>query len=177
MKTFFISLISFAILFSCTDSQKKDKQSIKIKSNSTKTIKKIMNQENAVEIDKNGIANIIITSNDEMKFDVNKIKVKPGQKIKLTLKHTGQLDKRIMGHNVVVLKNGVKLPDFAAQAAASADNDYIPKGTTDVIAYTKMIGGGETTEIEFTAPEAGTYDFICSFPGHYALMRGKFIVQ
>ncbi|HBX64839.1 MAG TPA: azurin, partial [Balneolaceae bacterium] len=26
-------------------------------------------------------------------------------------------------------------------------------------------------------PEAGTYDFICSFPGHYALMKGKFIVE
>ncbi|MCB0632702.1 MAG: azurin, partial [Lewinella sp.] len=26
-------------------------------------------------------------------------------------------------------------------------------------------------------PAPGTYDYICSFPGHYALMQGKFIVE
>ena len=40
-----------------------------------------------------------------------------------------------------------------------------------------MIGGGQTTSITFTAPAAGTYDFICSFPGHSGLMKGKFIVE
>ncbi|MCA9748564.1 MAG: azurin, partial [Romboutsia sp.] len=23
----------------------------------------------------------------------------------------------------------------------------------------------------------GTYDFMCSFPGHYSVMKGKFIVE
>jgi azurin len=40
-----------------------------------------------------------------------------------------------------------------------------------------MLSGGETTTIEFTAPAAGTYDYICSFPAHYAMMKGKLIVQ
>jgi azurin len=40
-----------------------------------------------------------------------------------------------------------------------------------------MIGGGESTVIEFVAPEAGTYTYICSFPGHYAMMKGKLIVE
>ncbi|MFT4802251.1 MAG: azurin [Flavobacteriaceae bacterium] len=40
-----------------------------------------------------------------------------------------------------------------------------------------MLGGGETTTIEFTAPEARTYDYICNFPAHYALMKVKLIVQ
>jgi azurin len=40
-----------------------------------------------------------------------------------------------------------------------------------------MIGGGEQTTITFDAPEKGVYDFICSFPGHVALMQGKFIVE
>ena len=63
------------------------------------------------------------------------------------------------------------------KAAASKSNDYIPEGTIEVIAHTKMIGGGETTVIEFVAPEAGTYTYICSFPGHYAMMKGKLIVE
>jgi azurin len=93
------------------------------------------------------------------------------------LKHTGKLDKKIMGHNVVILKNGVKASAFAVKAASSKDNDYIPNGTNEVIAHTKMIGGGESTVVEFLAPEKGTYNYICSFPGHFAMMKGKLIVE
>jgi azurin len=49
------------------------------------------------------------------------------------------------------------------------DNEYIaPDYEDQLIAYTEMIGGGETSTVEFTVPEtAGDYDFICTFPGHY----------
>ena len=59
---------------------------------------------------------------------------------------------------------------------AAKDNGYIPEGD-DIIAHTKMIGGGESVEITFDAPAAGTYDYICPFPGHYGIMKGKFIVE
>ena len=130
-----------------------------------------------VVVDAEGVANILITTNDIMKFSIKKMTVKAGQKVKLTLTHTGKLDKNVMGHNVVILKQGVNLTAFGNKAATAAANGYIPKGTTDVIAHTKMIGGGETAVIEFDAPAPGTYDFLCSFPGHYALMKGKFIVE
>ena len=68
-------------------------------------------------------------------------------------------------------------PAFAAKAATEKANGYIPTDSKDVIAYTEMIGGGQTTTIEFDAPAAGEYDFICSFPAHYAMMKGKFIVE
>jgi azurin len=141
------------------------------------TKKKNKTEDKTVVVDANGVANVTITSNDGMRFDVRKINVSPGQKVRLTLTHTGKLDKRIMGHNVVFLKNGVKPSAFAVKSAAARDNDYIPEETTEVIAHTKMIGGGETTVIEFIAPEAGTYNYICSFPGHYAMMKGKLIVE
>ena len=141
------------------------------------TKKKNKTEDKTVVVDANGVANVTITSNDGMRFDVRKINVSSGQKVRVTLTHTGKLDKRIMGHNVVFLKNGVKPSAFAVKAAAARDNDYIPEETTEVIAHTKMIGGGETTVIEFIAPEAGTYNYICSFPGHYAMMKGKLIVE
>ncbi|MGD1893724.1 MAG: plastocyanin/azurin family copper-binding protein [Cyclobacteriaceae bacterium] len=46
-----------------------------------------------------------------------------------------------------------------------------------MIVHTKFIGGGESDTITFEAPSPGTYDYICSFPGHYALMQGKLIVE
>jgi len=87
------------------------------------------------------------------------------------------MGKKVMGHNFVLLKRGVSLIAFGNKAATASANEYIPEGTQDIIAYTKLIGGGETAVIEFDAPEVGIYDFLCSFPGHYAIMKGKFIVE
>ncbi len=164
------------LVISCQNA-KKQKPQKKIKTTLSKKQQTAPPTKTNVVVDKNGVANVIITSNDGMKFDVRKINVKAGQKIKLTLKHTGKLDKKIMGHNVVFLKNTIKPSTFAIKAGSYKNNDYIPEGTTDVIAHTKMIGGGETTFIEFTAPESGTYNYICSFPGHYAMMKGKLLVE
>jgi len=127
--------------------------------------------------EKNDVNNILITSDDYMKFDTRKITVQSGKIVKLTLKHIGQLDVQVMGHNFVLLKKKVNLIEFANKAATARDNQYIPVGSDEVIAYTDMIGGGQETTIEFLPPEPGVYDFVCSFPGHYAMMKGKFIVE
>jgi len=122
------------------------------------------------------VMEITLTADDQMRFGMNEIKVKPGQTVRLTLEHTGQMAKNVMGHNFVLLTKGTDINTFGQEAVQAADNEYIPKNTNQVIAHTELIGGGESTTIEFQAPEAGSYDFICSFPGHYAIMRGKFIV-
>ncbi|MFV9552228.1 azurin [Algibacter sp. PT7-4] len=121
--------------------------------------------------------NIVITGNDAMQFNKKVIRVKAGKKVKVTLKHIGKMGKNVMGHNFVLLKQGVNLTAFGNLAASASDNSYIPKNTNNVIAHTKMLGGGETAVIEFDAPKVGTYQFLCSFPGHYALMKGEFIVE
>lgn len=119
-----------------------------------------------------------LTGNDMMKYNLEKIEVKAGQTIKLNLTHVGKMDKAVMGHNFTLLKEGVDLVDFATKAATSSENDYIPEGEEDkIIAHTKMLGGGESTSIEFEAPGPGTYKFVCTFPGHYATMQGDFIVE
>ncbi len=121
------------------------------------------------------VTTIVLNSNDQMKFDKEEIKVKAGQKVKLTLNHTGKLPKEAMGHNFVLLTAGTDIAAFATAAMKAKKNEYIP--SDGVIAHTKLIGGGESTTIEFTVPKKGTYDFICSFPGHYGMMKGKFIVE
>ena len=118
---------------------------------------------------------ITLNSNDLMKFDKNELRVFEGQKITLTLNHTGKMSKEIMGHNFVLLKKDTDLNDFAQRAMLARENEYIPDGDETVV-YTKLIGGGESDTITFTAPERGSYVYICTFPGHYGLMRGKFIV-
>lgn len=163
-----IFVYALAILVSCGDKKNKEE-------NKAQKLR-IGVQKVAVKED-NNIAEIVISGDDLMRFDQTEIKVKAGQKVKITLRHKGKLGVNIMGHNFVLLKKGVNMADFAGQAAASQNNQYIPKGTEDVIAYTSIIGGGQTTTVEFDSPQTGTYDFLCSFPGHYALMKGKFIVE
>ena len=121
-------------------------------------------------------AYLTITSNDQMQYDTKELKVKEGQRVTLTLKHTGQMPKVAMGHNWVLLQKGTDIGAFTEKAGIASENDYIAN-EEQIIAHTKVIGGGESTTITFDAPAKGTYDFICSFPGHYGLMQGKFIVE
>lgn len=121
---------------------------------------------------------IVIKGSDAMQFDLKEIKVKAGQKVKLTLTHSGKLAKTAMGHNWVLLKPGTDVAAFGSKAAAARETEYIPKSEeASIIAHTKLVGGGESDTVEFTAPAKGTYTYICSFPGHYALMKGTFVVE
>ena len=121
------------------------------------------------------VRTIVINSNDQMQFDLSEIKVKAGEKIRLTLNHTGKLPRNAMGHNFVLLEKGTNIATFAQSAMNAKASDYIP--SKGVLVHTGLIGGGESSTIEFIAPAKGNYDFICSFPGHYAMMKGKFIVE
>ena len=119
---------------------------------------------------------IIINSIDNMQFDINKINIKINEKITLILKHNGKMNKQIMGHNFVLLNRGTDVNSFAKKAMASKDTEYIPRDIK-VLANTRLIGGGETDTISFTIDSPGKYDYICSFPGHYQIMRGELIAK
>ena len=125
-------------------------------------------------------AKIEITGNDQMQFSTKTFEVTEGQKVTLSFKHIGQLPVVAMGHNVVILKPGTPVPAFAAKCAPAKDTEYIPQdeeSKTQIVAHTKMLGGGQADEITFTAPAAGEYPFICSFPGHFAIMQGVMTVK
>ena len=133
-------------------------------------------KEDNVSAQSNSVSNnVILNSNDQMKFDKRIIRVNANESVTLTLNHTGRFPAISMGHNFVLIKKDIDVDDYALRAVSARDNDYIPEGG-DEIAFTKMLGGGESDTITFDAPEPGTYTFICSFPGHYQLMMGEFIV-
>ena len=56
---------------------------------------------------------LVLNSNDQMLFDKSVLKAKAGEEVNLLLNHTGQIGKEFMGHNFVLLKNGVDVDDFA----------------------------------------------------------------
>lgn len=118
-----------------------------------------------------------ITGTDQMQYDKNEIIVHNGQEVTLILHHSGKQPKVSMGHNWVLLNQGVDMQSFDEKAAKAQATDYIPQDAqSDIIAHTKLLGGGESDTITFQAPPVGAYDFLCSFPGHSSMMKGKFLV-
>ncbi len=120
-----------------------------------------------------------ITGNDQMQYDKKAFTVESGKKVKLSFKNVGKLPKAAMGHNVVILKKGVNKVGFATAAiTAGPAADYLPADKkSETLAHTKMLGPGEEHSVVFTAPAPGKYDYICTFPGHFALMNGVMTVK
>ncbi|MBB5032077.1 plastocyanin/azurin family copper-binding protein [Prosthecobacter vanneervenii] len=126
-----------------------------------------------------GVATIELKpdSKNPLGYDKTELSVKAGQKVKLTLNNTGSIAPQ--PHNFLLLKPG-KLDAVGAQANAMlADpqgmaKNYIPEAAkADIVVNTKLVQPNQSETIEFTAPaEAGDYPFMCTFPGHWMLMRG-----
>lgn len=120
---------------------------------------------------------INLYAGDDMTYSAREIRMKSGQEVNFILTHTGKMPISTMGHNFVLLKQGINVNDFANEALKYQDNDFIPKDNQDYIAHTKMLGGGESDTIKFTLGEKGVYPYLCTFTGHSAIMRGKIIVE
>ena len=124
---------------------------------------------------------VVITGDDKMMYGTTSFEVKTETMVKVTLKNTGMIPKIAMGHNFVLLKKGETAFGFGPLVVVNGGshaNDFIPSKDKDkIIAHTKMLGPGEEDSVVFTAPEPGEYEYLCTFPGHFALMRGKMIVK
>ena len=120
-----------------------------------------------------------LTGDDTMKFSVTAIAAKPGESIHIKLTNKGTMPKIAAAHNFVLLKKGTDMTAFTTAAVMAQATDYVPEKFKDqVLAATKLAGPGETVEVTFKAPAtAGSFDFICSFPGHFATMKGTLTVK
>jgi len=118
-----------------------------------------------------------IEGNDAMQFNKAEISVPASCKeFTVTLKNAGKLPKAAMGHNWVLTKtadlNGVATDGLAAGDA----KDYLKAGDKRVLAHTKMLDAGESDSVTFATNilKAGeSYSYLCTFPGHAALMKGR----
>ena len=171
MKKMFLMASVALMVTSCGDNKKPEE--------STQTTEQgAVSQDTPAASQDTEAVNVALEGTDQMTFNIKEIKAKAGQTINVTLKHVGNMPKDKMGHNFVLLKKGVDVAAFGMEAMkAGLDKDYIPNDGADVIAHTKLLGGGETDTISFKAPEPGTYEYICSYPGHFSLMRGVLIVE
>ena len=124
------------------------------------------------------VCKLEITGNDLMQYDKKELKAAADcTTIELTLKHIGKLPAASMGHNWVLTKSADSMAVGNDGLGAGLPANYVKAGDKRVIAHTKVVGGGESDTIKFptSALKKGEdYTVECTFPGHNALMKGKF---
>jgi cytochrome c oxidase subunit 2 len=108
-----------------------------------------------------------------MKFDKTELTVKAGQKVVLLFENKACA----LQHNFLLLNSGARdavgaLADKMLTDAQALAKLYIPDSPDVLVKSNKLIGIGQSDLIEFVAPAAGEYPYICTFPGHWRLMHG-----
>jgi azurin len=124
------------------------------------------------------VCKVDIAGNDQMQFDKKEIAVAADcTTVEITLKHSGKQTAQVMGHNWVLTRTADVAGVATDGMGAGLPNDYIKKGDARVIAHTKVIAGGQSATVSFATSllkKGESYTFFCSFPGHYAIMKGAF---
>lgn len=113
----------------------------------------------------------ISTEGDTLKFDLANLEAKVGSTVMVVFQNASTINQ----HNWVLVQAGTKDAVSAAGTEAGPDAAWIPQGDDRVIAATGLLDPGATEEVSFTAPAAGTYQFVCTFPGHNFTMFGDFV--
>jgi azurin len=117
----------------------------------------------------------VSTAGEALQFAPAALSATAGQQVQVTFKNGSAAQK----HNWVLVKGGddvaQKVDDAGATAGEAAG--YIPSDP-NILASVKLLDGGASGNASFTAPAAGTYTFLCTFPGHYvAGMKGTLTVK
>lgn len=121
---------------------------------------------------------VIIQTIPGLKYHITEFKAKAGESLALVLEN-----KDSMPHNLLIVKPGTyKKVGTEAFKMLNDPNalkkHYVPDNKSDVLMFTYVIEPKRKHTTYFTAPEKpGTYPFMCTFPGHWQIMKGVMIVE
>ena len=110
---------------------------------------------------------------DSLKFNTSTLEVAAGAEVVIVFNNGSILNQ----HNLVIVQAGQKDVVAGRGVKAGPSNSWVEPGDPDVITNVSLLDPGETGEVRFTAPSAGTYQFVCTFPGHNPTMFGDFVVS
>src|SRR5580693_8949843 len=122
------------------------------------------------------VCKLAIGGNDAMQYDKKELTVAADcTQVELTLTHSGKLPAAAMGHNWVLVKTADVTTVANAGMSAGLASNYLTPNDPHVIASTKIVGGGQSATVTFPTSKltkGGDYTFMCTFPGHYVIMKG-----
>ena len=112
-----------------------------------------------------------------MQFAPRELRVKAGAPVRLLFENPD-----LMLHNLLILAPGSAeeigaLADLMAVQPDALSRGYVPD-SVKVLYATPLVQPKRSAELQFTAPsEPGNYPFLCTFPGHWRMMRGNLVVE
>ncbi len=114
----------------------------------------------------------IQTLKEQMRYDRAVFTVPAGMKVRLVFSNPDAMD-----HNLIMVQPGAASKVAVAAMKMEETGEGVAKQwrpESDAILFaTNMLPHGKSQTIEFTAPSVpGDYDYLCTFPGHWQLMRG-----
>jgi len=120
----------------------------------------------------------IKTVREQMRYDIPRLVVEAGRDFELNF-----INEDAMPHNIVFVQPGtMQAVAEAAQVIPPTKLDskgraYMPENDTRIIEASKLIEAGQRATLRVAAPEKeGTYQYVCTFPGHWTIMKGEMIV-
>ncbi len=116
----------------------------------------------------------IASVGNTMAYDKTKLTVPTGATVHLTMKDNATM--ATLPHNWVLVKPGTEAKVAADGLKLGEAAGYFDVRNTDALAHTPLAKPGGTAEVTFTAPAPGDYPYICTFPGHYMMMKGVLTV-
>ena len=162
-----ILFLSCIALLSCSGSQKKESNTLKEES-SVQPPKEI--QQAVVELTVKAVGETMM----EIAFEPKILSIPANSMVKLLFKN--ESSSAGMLHNFVLVELGSGQEIATKGIKAGKEKQFVPNDQR-VIMYTKVLDMGEETIVEFKAPSKGSYHFICTFPGHFPNMIGRFNVE
>ncbi len=108
-----------------------------------------------------------------MQYDVKEVKAKPGEVLEFTLENTDTIQ-----HNLLIVLPGKMsevgvAADKMGETAAGKARQFVPD-MPSVLAVMGLIDPGKSGRLFFRVPEKpGTYQYVCTYPGHWRMMNGK----
>ena len=113
------------------------------------------------------------TNGDALEFSKSTLSADSGSQVTLTFTNGSSVNQ----HNWVLVQTGTKDGVAAAGTNAGPGSGWIPPGDDRVIAAIGLLNPGDSEKVSFTAPAPGTYQCVCTFPGHNSSMFGDFTVK
>lgn len=115
---------------------------------------------------------------ERMLYDLKQFEVRAGQSVKLEF-----VNPDAISHNLVIIRPGteesvgLEVNRMIADPKQIEIGQYIPE-TDAILFHTEMVPPNSSETLRFIAPkEPGNYPYICTFPGHWTIMKGVMVVK
>ena len=115
---------------------------------------------------------------ERMLYDLKQFEVRAGQPVKLEF-----VNPDAISHNLVIIRPGteeavgLEVNRMIADPKQIEIGQYIPE-TDAILFHTEMVPPNSGETLRFIAPrKPGNYPYICTFPGHWTIMKGVMVVK